>query len=97
MVAAAKNALFQHQKALEIRKRVFGSEHPLVAVSFNAGTVYVGRVTIQFQKSLEIRTRVFGSEHPLVAVSFNAGTVYGRKGDHSVSKVVRDPNTCART
>ncbi len=71
MVAAAKNALFQHQKALEIRKRVFGSEHPLVAVSFNAGTVYVGRVTIQFQKSLEIRTRVFGPEHLGVANSLN--------------------------
>jgi hypothetical protein len=71
VVAAAKNALFQHQKALEIRKRVFGSEHPLVAVSFNAGTVYVGRVTIQFQKSLEIRTRVFGPEHLGVANSLN--------------------------
>ena len=36
-----ENALVQHQKALEIRTRVFGSEHPDVAVSYqNLAAVY---------------------------------------------------------
>ena len=30
-----ENALVQHQKALEIRTRVFGSDHPHVAASYN--------------------------------------------------------------
>ena len=36
-----ENALVQHQKALEIRTRVFGSYHPDVAVSYqNLAAVY---------------------------------------------------------
>ena len=35
-----ENALVQHQKALEIRTRVFGFEHPDVAASYiNIGSV----------------------------------------------------------
>ena len=65
-----ENALVQHQTALEIRTRVFGSDHPDVAASFiNIGAVYAGKgdlenALVQYQKGLEIQTRVFGSDHP---------------------------------
>ncbi len=40
-----ENALVQHQKALEIRTRVFGFEHPDVAASYiNIGSVYDSQV-----------------------------------------------------
>ena len=78
-----KNALVQHQKALEIRTRVFGSDHPDVALSFNnIGVVYEKKgdfenALVQNQKALEIRTRVFGSDHPDVATSYqNLAAVY---------------------
>ncbi len=54
----------------DIRIRVFGSDHPDVAASFNnIGAVYdkkgdLENALVQHQKALEIRTRVFGSDHP---------------------------------
>ena len=65
-----ENALVQHQKALEIRTRVFGSDHPNVAASYNnIGVVYekkgdLENALVQHQKALKIRTRMFGSDHP---------------------------------
>jgi tetratricopeptide (TPR) repeat protein len=69
-----ENALVQFQKALEIRTRVFGSDHPNVAASFNnIGAVYekkgdLENALVQHQKALKIRTRVFGSDHLDVSV-----------------------------
>ena len=66
-----ENALLQHQRALEIRTRVYGQEHPDVATSCNnIGIVYkekgdLENALLQYQRALEIRTRVFGSEHRL--------------------------------
>ena len=63
--------LLQYQKALEIRLRVFGHEHPDVATSYhNIGVVYdkkgdLENARVQHQKALEIRLRVFGRDHPL--------------------------------
>ena len=65
-----EEALFQHQKSLDIKIRVVGSDHPDVAASFNnIGAVYAGKgdlenALVQYQKGLEIQTRVFGSDHP---------------------------------
>ena len=63
-----ENALLQFQRALEIRTRVFGSEHLDVAASYNMGMVYEKQDRCEealdyYHRSLEIRTRVFGSEH----------------------------------
>jgi tetratricopeptide (TPR) repeat protein len=83
-----ENALVQHQKALEIRTRVFGSDHLDVAKSYNnIGNVYNRQGKYEealeyYQKSSDIKIRVFGSDHPDVASSYlNIGAVYGRKGD----------------
>ena len=83
-----ENALLQYQRALEIRTRVFGSEHPDVAKSRNGiGNVLkrMGKpeeALVQYQKALEVFLALFGQEHPSVATSYvNIGAVYGQKGD----------------
>ena len=54
------NALVQYQKALEIRTRVFGSDHPDVAASFyNIGNVYLAKgdlenALFQLNKGLDV-------------------------------------------
>ena len=64
-----ENALLQYQRALEIRTRVFGSEHPDVAGShLNIGAVYnsQGRyeeALVQYQQALEVFLAVYGQEH----------------------------------
>ena len=55
-----EEALGQHEKALEIRTRVFGSEHPDVAISYkNIGIVYhhqgnVVEATEMYTKALAV-------------------------------------------
>ena len=65
-----ENALVQHQKALEIRTRVFGSDHPDVATSYqNLAAVY-HRQGNQVQakematKAYHIFFRMLGPHHP---------------------------------
>jgi len=65
-----ENALAQHQKALEIRTRVFGSDHPDVAGSYqNLAWVY-HRQGNQVQakematKAYHIFFRMLGPHHP---------------------------------
>ena len=65
-----ENALLQHQRALEIRTRVFGSEHPDVAMS------YQHIVAVHFKegkraqaiematKAYDIKLKVLGPDHP---------------------------------
>ena len=51
-----ENALVQHQKALEIRTRVFGSDHPDVAASYNnIGSVYDSQG--KYDEALEMYTK----------------------------------------
>ena len=65
-----ENALLQHQRALEIRTRVFGSEHPYVAMSYgNMGYVYrsLGKAEEareMFTKTYSIFLKVLGPDHP---------------------------------
>jgi len=65
-----EEALGQHEKALEIRTRVFGSEHPDVAISYkNIGIVYhhqgnVGEATAKYTKAYRIFHKVLGPDHP---------------------------------
>ena len=65
-----ENALVQHQKALEIRTRVFGSEHPDVAASYqNIGMVYGKKgdraaATEMYTKAYHIFLTVLGPHHP---------------------------------
>jgi len=64
------NALLQHHRALEIRTRVFGSEHPSVAdTKVNIGLVYEktgkkSEAKTLFTEAAEIRRAKLGPDHP---------------------------------
>ena len=65
-----ENALVQYQKALEIRTRVFGSDHPDVAVSYaNLAAVYQTQGNHVQRKEMVTRAyhiflKVLGPDHP---------------------------------
>ena len=65
-----ENALVQFQKALEIRTRVFGSDHPDVAVSYhNLATMYQRQGNhVQTKematKAYHIFLKKLGPDHP---------------------------------
>ena len=67
-----------YQQALELWKRLLGSEHPLVASSLNdlAGLYHsqgrYGEAEPLYQQTLELWKRLLGSEHPDVANSLNS-------------------------
>ena len=82
-----EEALFHHQKALEVFLALFGQEHPDVAKSRNGiGNVLVRmgkheEALVQYQKALEVFLTVYGQEHPLVAdAKENIGLVYEETG-----------------
>jgi tetratricopeptide (TPR) repeat protein len=65
------------ERSLAIREKVFGDEHPDVALSLNnlAGLHQTqgnyDQAKPLYERSLAIREKVFGKEHPDVALSFN--------------------------
>ena len=82
-------ALEYYFKALEIREKVLGKEHPSTANSYNnIGTVYsdmgdYDKALEYYFKDLAISEKVLGKEHPDTATSYNnIGTVYSDKGDY---------------
>jgi tetratricopeptide (TPR) repeat protein len=79
-----------YRRALEVRERVLGPEHPDTLVSVNnlAGLLestgdYAGAEPL-YRRALEARERVLGPEHPSTLVSVNnlAGLLY-RTGDYA--------------
>jgi CHAT domain-containing protein/tetratricopeptide (TPR) repeat protein len=65
------------RKALAIRRKVLGEEHPLTALSYHnlaanlyAQGKYVAAEKLE-RKALAIRRKVLGEEHPLTASSYN--------------------------
>ena len=70
-------ALVYYQKALTIRIKVLGEEHPDVATSYNnigAALEAQGKydeALVYYQKALTIRIKVLGEGHPDVATSYN--------------------------
>jgi len=82
-------ALECHEKALAIRLKVCGEEHPTIALSYkNIGNVYLNKGEYEkaleyLQKSLAIRLKVYGEEHPTIADSYNnIGVVYLHTGEY---------------
>jgi len=69
--------LEHHQKALALRRRVFGEDDPLTANSYNNVAVAyhdLGRITeslAENRRALAIREKTLGREHPMVAQSVN--------------------------
>ena len=82
-------ALEYHLKALAIREKALGQDHPDVAMSYNnIGIVYsyqgdYPRSLEYHLKALSIWEKVLGQGHPNVATSYNnIGSVYYNQGDN---------------
>jgi CHAT domain-containing protein len=66
-----------HRRALAVREKALGPEHPDVAISFNnLALVYTRRGEYAkaepiFQRALAIREKALGPEHPYIADSLN--------------------------
>jgi tetratricopeptide (TPR) repeat protein len=72
-----------HAKSLEIRTRIYGDSHALVADSFNnMANIYYEQGKSEealemHTKSLEIKTRIYGDSHPSAADSRdNLGLIF---------------------
>jgi CHAT domain-containing protein/Tfp pilus assembly protein PilF len=65
------------ERALEIRERILGPEHPDVAVTINQLSVLhaqkgeYAKAEPLIQRAMDIRVKFFGPEHPSVAASLN--------------------------
>ena len=82
-------ALEYYFKALEIREKVLGKEHPDTATSYNnIGLVYgtkgdYDKALEYYFKAKDIYEKVLGKEHPDIAtIHNNIGGVYFHKGDY---------------
>ena len=76
-VGAYNTALPYSQRALAIREKVLGSDHPDTATSLN-NLGYLHRAVGDYegarpyyQRALDIREKVLGPEHPKTALSLN--------------------------
>ena len=84
-----EKALEYHGKALEVREKVFGSDHPSTATTYNnmAGVYWAQgeyEKALEYNgKALEVRERVLGRDHPDTATTYNnmAG-VYQAQGEY---------------
>jgi len=87
--ASYEQAINSYQKALLIREKVLGREHPDTATTYNniAG-VYksqgeYGKALEWFQKALQICEKVLGREHPDTATTYNnIALVYNSQGEY---------------
>ncbi|GHU15706.1 hypothetical protein FACS189441_7740 [Betaproteobacteria bacterium] len=82
-------ALEWHEKALAIREKVLGKEHPDTATSYNnIALVYnkqgdYPKALEWHEKALVIYEKVLGKEHPDTATSYNnIALVYNKQGDY---------------
>lgn len=84
----AYKAIEYYEKALEIDLKVFGDQHPKIAIRYNnLGGAYRGlgdalKAIKYYEKALEIDLNVFGDQHPSVAIRYNnLGGAYIDLGD----------------
>jgi CHAT domain-containing protein/Tfp pilus assembly protein PilF len=77
------------ERALEIREKTLGSEHPNVAASFNSLAILYddkgdyAKAEPLYQRALDMREKTLGPEHPSVADSLNdLGLLYERTGNY---------------
>ena len=77
------------QKALAIREKALGPEHPDMATTLNnLALLYqaqgdYGRAAPLYQRSLAVREKALGPEHPSVATTLNnLASLYQAQGDY---------------
>ena len=82
-------ALEFYTKALNIKEKVLGKEHPDIATSYyNIGSAYYymgnyPKALEFYTKALNIREKVLGKEHPNTATSYNSiGSAYYYMGNY---------------
>ncbi|OPX45117.1 regulatory protein AfsR [Ruminiclostridium hungatei] len=78
-----------YNKALSIREKVLGAEHPYTATAYNnIARVYYSqgdypKALELYKKALAIREKVLGAEHPDTATTYNnIAVVYYSQGDY---------------
>ena len=78
------------ERALALKKKIYGEEHPRVALSLNnLGMLYYeqgnyAKAEPLYQRSLTIWKKAFGEQHPRVALSLNnLGMLYYEKGNYA--------------
>jgi len=78
-----------YEKALAIDEKVYGKEHPAVAIRLNnLGSAYddlgdTKKAITYYQQALDIDEKVYGKEHPNVAIDLNnLGTAYWNLADY---------------
>ena len=83
------SALEYYNKALAIREKVFGKEHPSTATTYNnMAFVYdeqgdYDRALEYYGKALKIKEKVLGKEHPSTATTYNnMAVVFREQGDY---------------
>ena len=86
-----------HEKALKIRKKIFGEDHADVATSYNnLASVYKGlgeynQAKELHVKALTIRKTISGDDHADVATSYNnLALVYNRLGEYNQAKELQE-------
>ena len=86
-----------HEKALIIRKEIFGEDHADVATSYNNLALEYKRLGEYNQakelheKALIIRKKIFGEDHADVATSYNnLALVYRRLGEYNHAKELHE-------
>ena len=82
-------ALEYYEKALAIRERVLGTDHPYTAATYNnMALVYDAQGNYEkaleyYEKALAIREKVLGKEHPDTAITYNnVAGVYDAQGNY---------------
>jgi len=88
MLGSFDSVLENYRNALEIRKELFGEQHPDIATSLNnVGNCYGEqgdlKAALEYaQQALTMRRVLFGEQHPDIAASLNnVGSCYGEQGD----------------
>ena len=86
-----------HEKALIIRKKIFGEDHADVATSYNnLALVYnslgeYNQAKELYEKALTIRKKIFGEDHADVATSYNnLALVYNSLGEYNQAKELHE-------
>ena len=87
----------RHEKALIIRKKIFGEDHAYVAKSYHKlASVYNPRGEFSqakeiHEKALMIRRKIFGADHVHVATSLHKlASVYNSLGEYNQAKKLHE-------